>query len=45
MMLIHDLKILYLHPSKTGGTSIENAFLEFIYKKFKKDFELFNYNP
>lgn len=39
-MLIHDLKILYLHPAKTGGTSIEYAFLEFIYKKFITEKEL-----
>lgn len=39
-MLIHDLKILYLHPAKTGGTSIEYAFLEFIYKRFITENEL-----
>lgn len=32
-MLVNELKLLYMHPSKTGGTSIEQAFINFIYKR------------
>lgn len=32
-MLIRDLGLIYLHPTKTAGTSIEYAFLEYIHNK------------